>query len=108
MAPDLLSENSDIVAVSIYKTGATEPEKTFAQDRFLETYGLNKDFFRDISSLSPIPFAEILRNGEEIWNASAEGGPPMIGYGRLVVMQDERGVPVEQWAVIGFVRLDRS
>jgi signal transduction histidine kinase len=107
MAADLLSENSDIVAVSIYKTSESQAERSFFQDRFLETYGLKKDFFTEIVGQNPIPLEDILRHGEEVWNASGKGGPPLIGYGRLVVLQDEHGVAVEQWAVVGFVKLDR-
>ncbi|MBX3021591.1 MAG: HAMP domain-containing protein [Bdellovibrionales bacterium] len=107
MAADLLSENSDIVAVSIFKSAESQPERSYYQDKFLETYGLDKAFFGKVASENPIPFAQILQRGEDIWNASAVGGPPLIGYGRLVVMQDERGMPLEQWAVVGFVKLDR-
>jgi two-component system NtrC family sensor kinase len=107
MAADLLSENSDVVAVAIFKTSEAQPERSYYQDKFLETYGLDKAFFAKIMTDNPIPFSDITVRGEEIWNASGSGGPPLIGYGRLVVMQDERGMPLEQWAVVGFVKLDR-
>lgn len=105
VAGDLLSENSDLVAVSIYRNEAVA--SSFHQDRFLETYGLPKTFFTDAIAKNPIPFAAILDRGEELWNASVSDGPPLIGYGRLVVVEDERGAKVEQFAVVGFVKLDR-
>ncbi|MFT3724544.1 MAG: hypothetical protein QM773_13280 [Hyphomonadaceae bacterium] len=107
MASDLLSDDSDIVAVSIYRTDATKTERSFYQDKFMQTYGLDKGFFAKINELNPVPLNEILHSGEDIWNASVDGGPPLIGYGRLVVAQDERGRPLEQWAIVGFVKLDR-
>ncbi|MGE0527137.1 MAG: HAMP domain-containing protein, partial [Bdellovibrionales bacterium] len=107
MADDLFTEDSDIVAVSIYKDGTTLPERSFHHAGFLETYGLSESFFtKDVPS-TPIPFESILRQGEDIWNASVPRGPPLIGYGRLVILQDENGFPVEKWAVVGFVKLDR-
>lgn len=107
MSEDLFSDDSDIVAVSIYKVNATEPIKSFTQKTYLETYGIQADEFKNYLGKTAVPFAEILRTGEDLWNASAAGGPPLIGYGRLVVVQDERGVPVDQWAVVGYVKLDR-
>lgn len=107
MAPDLLAADSDVAAVAVYKTAGGEPEHWYHQDRFLETYGLDQTFFDRVSRAHPAPFEEILRHGEAIWNASGDDGPPLIGYGRLVVLQDNHGVPVEQWEVVGFVKLDR-
>lgn len=107
MAEDLFSKDSEIVAVAIFKANAGAPLRTFVQAAFLETYGLKQDEFSEQLGKTPVPFEEILREGEDLWNASSEGVPPLIGYGRLVVLQDSRGVPVDQWAVIGYVKLDR-
>ncbi len=110
VAADLLSENSSVVAIAIYRTsadGEPKPDRFFHQERFLETYGLESGAFTTTMSAMPVPAAEILKNGEDLWNASLENGPPLIGYGRLVVLQDQHGVPVEQWVVVGYVKLDR-
>ncbi len=107
MAADLFSEDSDVVAVSIFKLNAKEPLRSFTQAGFLETYGLSNESFSSLLNKTPIPFKEIVNEGEELWNNSAEGAPPLIGYGRLVIMQNEQGVPVDQWAVIGYIKLDR-
>ncbi len=109
MAEDLLTESSAVVAISLYKStvAGARPEKIFHQDRFLETYGLTPESFDRALVENAIPVNEILHNGEDIWNASLASGPPLIGYGRLVVMQDSKGVPVEQWVVVGYVKLDR-
>lgn len=107
MSDDLFSEDSEIVAVSVYKSNAKESLRSFTQKMYLETYGITPDEFQKFLAQTPVPFENILREGEDLWNASAPGGPPLIGYGRLVILQDERGVPVDQWAVIGYVKLDR-
>jgi signal transduction histidine kinase len=106
-AEDLFSENSDVVAVSVFKAGQSEPVKAFTQSGFLKTYGLDEHFFAQVSDHVPVPVENIRRESEDLWNASHPSGPPLIGYGRLVVMQDERGLPVEQWAVVAYVKLDR-
>jgi signal transduction histidine kinase len=107
MAEDLFSEGSDIVSVGIYKSQSQQPVRTFTQQKFLETYGFDEQFFNTLIAENPIPFTNILRQGEDMWNASVKKGPPLIGYGRLVVVQDRAGHPIEQWAVVGFVKLDR-
>ncbi len=107
MAEDLFSEESDIVAVSIYSTQDNRTLRSFTQQKFIETYGLSKDYFSTLNKDKAIPFEAILRQGQDVWNASDVNGPPLIGYGRLVLVQDKNGQPVEQWAVVGFVKLDR-
>lgn len=107
MVDDLFSEGSEIVSVAIFKTQDSKPLRTFAQQRFLDTYGLDKNYFSNLIIESPVPFTNILKQGQDVWNASSAAGPPLIGYGRLVVLQDKNGYPAEQWAVVGFVKLDR-
>lgn len=109
MAEDLLTESSSVVAISLYKSSVAgaKPDRVFHQERFLETYGLTSEGFDGALAGTAVPFDEILKNGEDIWNASLADGPPLIGYGRLVVLQDQKGVPVEQWVVAGYIRLDK-
>lgn len=107
MAADLFSEDSDVVAVSIFKLKAEQPLRSFKEKGFLETYGLSEDSLGELLNKKPIPFNQILEDGEAIWNHSVDGAPPLIGYGRLVVMQNEQGVPIDQWAVVGYLKLDR-
>lgn len=107
MAADLFSEDSEIVAVSIFKIKAEQPLRSFKEKGFMETYGLSEDSFSELLGKAPVPFQDILKDGEAIWNHSVPGVPPLIGYGRLVVMQNEQGVPIDQWAVIGYLKLDR-
>jgi signal transduction histidine kinase len=107
MAEDLFSDESEIVAVSVLDTQSHRSLRSFAQKQFLETYGLDKSHFDQIAEGGAVPFDDILKHAQSVWNASVENGPPMMGYGRLVVLQDKDGVPVQQWAVIGFVKLDR-
>lgn len=109
VAGDLLSEGSSVVAIAIYRTVREDakPDRLYTQDRFIETYGLESAAFTATLTEMPVPVREIMKNGEDLWNASLEKGPPLIGYGRLVVLQDQNGVPVEQWVVVGYVKLDR-
>jgi len=107
MAEDLFSDGSEIVAVSVLDAQDHKTLRSYAQPQFIETYGLEKDHFDHLTNTEQIPFAEILKRGQSVWNASVGNGPPMMGYGRLVVLQDGDGIPVSQWAVVGFVKLDR-
>lgn len=109
MAEDLLTENSSVVAIALFRSSAegAAPEKIFHQDRFLETYGMTSESFDESLRKNPVPVAHVVEVGEDIWNASLPDGPPLIGYAKLVVVQDTKGIPVEQWIVAGYVKLDR-
>lgn len=109
LVEELLTENSDVVSIAIFKAKSQTQiiEREFNQKSFLETYGLTDEFFTKAQQQNPAPLESIMSAGEEIWNASVAEGPPLIGYGRLVVVQDLKGVPVEQWVVVAFIKLDR-
>ena len=56
----------------------------------------------------PVPFADIQRDGEAVWTATLpENGPALIGYGKSVIEENEKGIPVRQYTVIAFMRADR-
>lgn len=107
LAQDLFSDDSEVIAVSVYKADGSQSIRSFTQSKFLEAYGLKEADLNAMIAKTPVPFKSILQDGEDLWNASTEGAPPLIGYGRLVVLLDDRGVPIDQWAVIGYMKLDR-
>ncbi len=109
---ELFSKDSDVVFVSLYKKPDQDSSRQvlhkYENKNFSETYGLSEQYFdKQISLERPIPFLEILKNGEAVWNASTENGPPLIGFGRSVVVEDSKGVAIDQMAVIGYIKLDR-
>ena len=74
----------------------------------METYGLESVFFAEtLIAVRPIPFEKILKNGEYFWNASIEGGVPLVGYGRNVTIEDSTGKPTEHLAVISYIKPDK-
>jgi len=107
LTSELISEGSELVAVRVFHGDQDREEKSYVQAQFLETYGLQQDFFNRVTEHRPIPFNTIVKTGEDIWNASLPDGPPLIGYGRLVVQQDNKGFPTTQFAVVGYIKLDR-
>lgn len=105
---NVFGENSDVVFASLYRQQNTESFKNYTNSKYLETYGLTSEFFdKSLPAARPVPFAEILKNGEYFWNASIEGGAPLIGYGRNVVIENDKGAQVEQLAVIGYIKPDK-
>lgn len=105
---DIFANDSDVVFVSLYKKNGTEIIKKHENKNFREAYGLAQDYFeKDLSAQRQIPFSSILKNGEAIWNASSQEGPPLIGFGRSVVVENSQGVAVDQMAVVGYIKGDR-
>jgi signal transduction histidine kinase len=105
---DLFTKESDVVYVSLSKKSGTETIRKYENKSFRETYGLSDEYFdKEIVKDRSIPYASILKNGDSIWNASTENGPPLIGFGRSVVVENSNGVAVDQMAVVGYIKVDR-
>ncbi len=108
MSQNVFGENSSVVFASLYRQNQTTTLNNFTDKKYLETYGLDKTFFENkLPEQRPIPFNEILRNAEYFWNASIEGGSPLIGYGRSVIIEDSKGVPTDHLAVVGYIKPDK-
>lgn len=107
-AEQVFGESSPVVFASLYRQEQSLAIKTYSDKKYSETYGLNPDFFSNtLLAARPIPFNEILKNGEYFWNASIEGGTPLIGYGRNVVIEDSKGIPTDHLAVVGYIQPDK-
>lgn len=105
---NVFGANSDIVFASIYRENETLPLKNYTNSKYLETYGLDSVFFnQQLGEKKPIPFNEILKNGEYLWNAAVEGGVPLIGYGRNVIIENNKGIPTEHLTVVGYIKPDK-
>jgi signal transduction histidine kinase len=108
LGENLLTENADLVHLSLYKS-PEEPVLAQAQNEvFLETYGLDKEnFYQKLQESRPIPFEKILQQGEVVWNASLPDSPPLIGIGRTVILEDEKNRFIDRRIVVGYVKTDR-
>lgn len=106
MIQNLYTKDSDIISLSIFKDTSKNAHKSFSNERYFETYGLKVDDFFILQEKSLPPFSEINKEGEAIWNASVEGAPPLMGYGKLVLVLDDKNTPVEQWVLVSYIKLD--
>jgi two-component system, NtrC family, sensor kinase len=107
---ELLKKDSDIIYVSLSTSNANaaNEENVFINQSFTETNGIDKTFFSDVlGKTKPVPFKKIQQTGEEIWNATVKDGPPLIGYGRSVIREDENGKVVDRMAVVSYIRADK-
>lgn len=105
---NIFGEKSDVVFASLYRQNQSDVVKNYTNQNYLETYGLESSFFdKSLHVSRPIPFADIIKNGEFIWNASVEGGTPLIGYGRNVIIEDTKGVPTDHLTVVGYIKSDK-
>lgn len=101
----LFNDRSSVVYVSLYRQNQSTALKTHINKKFIETYGLKETFFdTDLISQRPVPVNDIIKHGEFIWNASVENGVPLIGYGRSVVIENEKGIPTDHFAVVGYMQ----
>ena len=103
----IFSNDTDIVSISIYKkSGQQEPTQQFYRETYFETYGLDSAQRESILRKSQPPFDEILKKGQAIWNASQEFSPPLMAFGKRVVLLDNNKQPLDQWVMVALVRLD--
>lgn len=105
---DLFAQDDLVVFVSLYRPDGTPILKNSVQKKYLEAYGITQEYFKtELPQKRPVPFDKILKNGEYIWNASISERPPLVGFGRSVIVEDERGRAIDQWAVVGYIKVDR-
>lgn len=105
---NLFGEESDVAFVSLYRGEKPIEGRRFINAKYLETYGLKEDYFNeDLPKARPIPFQDILRQGESFWNATSENGTPLIGYGRSVLVENSEGRAVDHLAVVGYIKPDK-
>ena len=105
---DLMRENKDLVFVGVSDRFQNLNKTIYMDEEFARTYSLTESFwFVEMVEVKPAPLGKVQSTGEAIWNATVEGGPPLIGIGKSVIEEDERGIPYNQYAVVGYVRADR-
>ncbi|MGE0762155.1 MAG: ATP-binding protein [Bdellovibrionales bacterium] len=106
---ELLAASQDIVYVGGSEGFDKMSKRFFQSQNFVETYALPEDFFETVlNEQKPVPFARLQAEGEAIWNASiGNDGPPLIGYGKSVVLEGADGKPSAHYAVVAFLRADR-
>lgn len=105
---ELLAASPEIVFVAGSEDFTQLQKEFFSSSSFLETYALNKNYFNEIlPQQKNIPYAQIKNQGEAIWNATTAEGPPLVGYGKSVVIENEARQPVAHYAVITYLRMDR-
>ena len=104
----ILENDPNIVFLSSTNQLRKSQRVEFLHKNFGKTYGVDKGFFSDeVASKVKVPLEEIKKSGLAYWNATIPNGPPIIGVGRSVIQENSKGLPVNQYAVISYVRLDR-
>ncbi len=105
----LLEQNRDIVWVGGSDNFKEITTEYFRNSEYQSTYSLEADFFTQAMVKGrPIPYADIQRDGEAVWTATLkENGPALIGYGKSVIEENDKGIPVRQFTVIAYMRADR-
>ena len=106
---DLLEQNQDLVWVGLSYDFKNLQSEIFSRADYKKTYGLEDDFFVNVlQKEKPIPFEGLRREGEVVWSATlAEDSPALIGFAQNVVEEDEKGVPVRQFAIVAYIKIDR-
>lgn len=106
---ELLAQNRDLVWIGSSENFKDVYREYYRDHDYQKTYALEDDFFTHaLTTARPIPFDEIRRDGEAFWSATMpENGPALIGYGKNVIEENNKGVPERQFVVIAFVKADR-
>lgn len=105
---DIFTRDGDVVYAKVERVGDGFEMKSYVNTSYVETYALKKTFFTENKLQELIPKSAIQRNGSAVWAAHLnEAAPPMLGFGRFVVVEDQIGRPLEQWLVYGYIKPDR-
>lgn len=103
----IFENESDIVFLAKSAKFRALDEVLFSDTTYSETYGIDRSYFLDrLAKERPVPFEEIQTTGEAVWNATLKSGPPLLGYGKNVLVESGLGQG-SPFAVIVYVRADR-
>lgn len=106
---NLLEQNKDIVWVGGSEDFQSIQKEYYQNQEYIKTYALESGFFtKALVEARPIPYEDIQKVGEAIWTATLhDGGPALIGYGKNVIEENSKGIPIRQFAIISYIRADR-
>lgn len=105
---DLMREKRDLVFVTGSDRSRKNNQVIYQDLEYMKTYGLTEAFWQtELMALRPVPYDRIEQEGYAIWNSSVPSGPPVIGFAKAVVEEDTAGIPINQFTVVGYVRVDR-
>lgn len=104
---DLFPEEGDLVAVYLLKLNDKQLVDSIENKKFLETYGLAENFYKDSLDKIGFPQETLMKEGSAFWKVQMDQAPPLIGYGRSVIIEAENGTAIDRWAVVGFIKSDR-
>ncbi|MCB0407622.1 MAG: HAMP domain-containing protein [Bdellovibrionales bacterium] len=103
MVQKLIADSSELVYVAGSEDFQSISKEFHKDNEFLKTYNVDKDFF-DSHLASKIPFKKIQEEGEAIWNATLNNGPPLIGYAKSVIEETNSGQVLRHYAVISYIK----
>lgn len=102
---DLMKQSPDLAFV-VGSDDFKSLSKIFHEDEnYLKTYGLEREAFRELVT-SSLPFERIKTEGEVLWSVPIPNGPPLIGYGKSVIEENQQGQVEGQYAVFVFLKAD--
>lgn len=104
---DIFTREGDVVYAKVERMTDGSEMKSYLNSSYVEAYALKKTFFTEQKLQELIPKTSIQRNGSAVWAARLPEAPPLLGFGRFVVVEDQMGRPVEQWLVYGYIKPDR-
>lgn len=105
---DILNNDEDIVYLGkSYKFNKID-SVSFENKTYFETYGIDSDFINNkIFKAKKIPFDQIFKSGQAVWGATIEGGPALLGFAKMVMLENSNGKPYKQFAMVALIKADR-
>ncbi|NQY99516.1 MAG: HAMP domain-containing protein [Bdellovibrionales bacterium] len=102
----LVGENSEIFWISKSDNFEVVSQHLYQDDGYLEVYELNQNIIGETLA-SSVPFEKIQQKGEAVWSVKVDNGPPLLGFGKNVVFEDQAGRKFQQFALLTFLKTDR-
>lgn len=106
MITGLLERNSDVIALLIYEKENLKPLSLHTDKTYFETYGLDSEEFKQQQILTSERQGLLLKEGQQVWNATHKNSPPLWGVGQRVIAVDEYNNPINQWLIVAYIKLD--
>ncbi len=102
----IFNADSEVIALFSFASQGASIENAYYKNEYFETYGVDQEELRKKVYTDRDKILAFSKEKEKIWNSSFEGFPPLLAFGKRVLVLNEEGRPVSQKILVAYLKVD--